>query len=123
VTDDEAVSAITVDLAGNRLTLHLDAAPAIHPGGLPNERVESAPHLRPRSTIATLEVGTGGRLLGIDVDGRYLTVSEPALADLALARSIAAPVTLHFTADGSLAALDIPRRGNGYEITYPSGNR
>lgn len=112
---DDAVRAITVDLARNQLTLHLGDAAVVHPGGHPAPPTQSA--------VATLDMGTGGRLLGLDMAGRYLAVSEPAPADVALARSFDAPVTLHFAADGSLTSVAVPRRGSGYEITYPSGNR
>jgi len=109
---DDAVRAITVDLKRNRITLHLQNAPEVHPGG----RVSA-------SAIATLDMGTGGRLLGVDLDGRYLTVSETESADIALARSIDASVTLYSDDEGAVTAVDVPCRGNGYEITYPSGNR
>ena len=115
MTDDAVVRAITVDLAHNRLTLHLNAGDRVHPGG-PTPPVT-------RSPIATLDMGTGGRLLGVEVEGRYFVVSELTPADLALARGVAAPVTLRLAPDGSPAAVEIPRRGDGYEITYPSGNR
>lgn len=112
---DDTVRAISVDLKRNRLTLHVRDASAVHPGG--RSRPSSA------SSVATLDVGTGGRLLGVELGGRYLTVSEPEPADAALARSIEAPVTLYSDDDGAAMAIDVPRRGSGYEITYPSGNR
>ncbi len=109
---DDTVRAISIDLKRNRLTLHLQNASDVHPSGH-----TSAP------VIATLDMGTGGRLLGVDLDGRYLTVSEPGPADIALTRSVEAPVTAYADDHGAVTAVDIPRRGSGFEITYPSGNR
>lgn len=99
-----------------------------------------------RTVIAdgTLDVGEGGVLLGVEVQ-----VSE-ALGDLAgqfggwddavdtddtsayltlmpgddsHARSTPIAVKIGLAASGQVTSLSVPRRGEGYEITYPSGNR
>lgn len=108
MNDELAVRAITVDTTRNRLALHLTTPGSLSPG---------------QTELATLDVGTGGRLLGVDLHGRYLAVSDPRPADMALARAVATSVELHHDAGGHLTAVGLPRRGEGYEITYPSGNR
>jgi len=77
---------------------------------------------------ATVDVGEGGRLLGIEVNGIpgagpdgsfYLTMSEAA----GLSRSAEARVRAGVDADGRVLAIELGRRGPGYEICWPSGNR
>lgn len=99
-----------------------------------------------RTVIATgtLDVGEGGVLLGVEVQ------ASEALADLAgqfdnwadavdtddasayltlmpgddsHARSTAVAVRVGLAASGQVTSVAVPRRGDGYEITYPSGNR
>jgi hypothetical protein len=70
-----------------------------------------------------LEMGVRGRLLGIDFDVAYLTVCPPGDDDLALARTVAAEVTVQRDAAGRIRRVSVPRRGAGYEITFPSGNQ
>jgi hypothetical protein len=91
-----------------------------------------------------LDIGEAGRLIGLEfatgdaslahwqcnpdagrflshADGRvYLQITE---GDSDLARST--PIQLHaeYDADDRLLAVSIPRRGHGYEISYPSGNQ
>jgi hypothetical protein len=91
-----------------------------------------------------LDIGEAGRLIGVEFatgdgslvhwrrdpaasrflsydDGRvYLQITE---GDSDLARST--PIRLHAEYDGDdrLLAIAIPRRGHGYEISYPSGNQ
>lgn len=123
MTDELLVHTIAVDLARNRLTLALAPEAEVHPGGLPANAADGAEPISIAATIATLEMGTGGRLLGVEIGERYLTISAPAPADLALARAVAAPVQVHLSAAGVPVAIELPRRGEGYEITFPSGNR
>lgn len=92
----------------------------------------------------TIDVGAGGALLGVEVRrsvglpvlsqgfagwGSVVSV-EGGAAYVALmagddsnARSAAVEVGVGLDASGSVTSLTIPRRGAGYEITYPSGNR
>ncbi len=106
------VRAITVDAARNHLTLHVHAHPS-DPGR----------HSPGPTVTATVDIGTGGRLLGVELDGQYLVVDAPTGADTSLARGVLAPVELNRASDGSLIMVSLPRRGPDYEITYPSGNR
>ncbi|MBX6340995.1 MAG: DUF2283 domain-containing protein [Thermomicrobiaceae bacterium] len=97
-----------------------------------------------------LDVGESGHLLGVELHaeegidlGRALArwVADPvagrhvsfdrAAAYIELAagtptgqlRTAAARLRAELDASGGLVALWIPRRGAGYEITYPSGNQ
>lgn len=90
---------------------------------------------------ATIDIGERGALLGIELrPAASLAAAWPALhsaagADGALYLPIAPemsgphdrsePVVVEIRPgpDGALAAVDLPRRGAGYEITYPSGNQ
>ncbi len=122
MTEDIIVRTIAVDLARNRLTLELAPDGGVHPGGR-TVAPDGAEPLSVATTVATLEMGTGGRLLGVELDERYFTISAPAPTDLAIARAVTVSVQVHATAGGVPVALELPRRGEGYEITYPSGNR
>ncbi len=73
-----------------------------------------------------IDVGEGGRLLGIEIDGA--PDREPALIDIdpprgALSRDASVLLTIERDNEGAMCAVMLPRRGAGYEITYPSGNQ
>ena len=121
--EELSVRTIAVDLACNRLTLDLAPAADVHPGGLRAKAADRAEPLSIATTVASLEMGTGGRLLGVELGERYLTISAPTSTDLAVARAVTVPVQVHVTTGGVPVAIELPRRGEGYEITYPSGNR
>lgn len=75
---------------------------------------------------AMIDVGEGGRLLSIEIVP--LAGDEPVVIDIdppagALSRTASVTVTIERDEDGALAAVVLPRRGAGYEITYPSGNQ
>ncbi|MDQ4099303.1 MAG: hypothetical protein M3121_02240 [Chloroflexota bacterium] len=123
MTDELLVHTIAVDLARNRLTLALGSETEVHPGGLPADAAGGTEPLSIATTVATLEMGTGGRLLGVELGERYLTISAPAPTDLALARAVTVPVQVSVAAGGVPVLIELSRRGEGYEITYPSGNR
>jgi hypothetical protein len=102
------------------------------------------------SLPGVIDVGEGGRLLGLEVDlssipGNSRLVSDARTSErsavsyvaddqrlyLAImgeeeggqSRSASLPVEVGFDAVGAPVQLTIARRGTGYEITYPSGNR
>lgn len=110
---------------------------------------EPAASVETRAVPAILDVGEGGRLLGIELD---ITLSGSAMPPIASehtaaaanpesgplyiplastveegstghVRSAEATAQLLTDADGVLCEVRVPRRGVGYEITYPSGNR
>jgi len=72
-----------------------------------------------------IDIGERGRLLSLELfpmDGNAIIVPLEDHAD-ALARSAEIAVRCGLAADGGIAIAQIPRRGPGYEITYPSGNQ
>jgi hypothetical protein len=102
---------LLLDLARNAIELRLtDAEPA---GAW-------------RSCPATIDVGESGRLLGVELalrdagEPHYLPVEEP---NGELVRSAAAQVRIAVDDGGELVAVELPRRGDGYELSYPSGNQ
>lgn len=123
----------------NALRLSLDDAPAT------SARLVDLP--------GYVDVGEGGRLVGVELlggaginldaalqpwladpiaaewvslegDSAYITLSAPE-ESMGHEQVRATPATLGAEVDGSrrLIALSIPRSGAGYEISYPSGNR
>ena len=93
-----------------------------------------------------VDIGEAGRLLGVEADLSGATgVAEPAgdvssavatfdaearTLYLALdpapapnARSASTQARAGLDAEGRLLSLEVPRRGAGFEISYPSGNQ
>lgn len=99
-----------------------------------------------------LDVAENGRLVGVELQfdsgedtvrhrlrrwtsdpaaAEYTTIEPDGTAYIELTSGdpddfvVSSPVelTLESDADGALLAVSIPRRGAGYEISYPSGNR
>lgn len=109
---DLAVRGIEIDLRAN--TLRLDF-------GAPREGRSTDPE---SWQPASIDIGVGGRLLGVDLNGQYVPVMEPEPGTEALVRS--ASVQVGVVCDGGskrIASIIIPRKGEGYEITFPSGNQ
>jgi hypothetical protein len=97
---------------------------------------------------ATIDIGAEGRLLGIEIDitdkhgsalrwpaeaaaivsidrsggTSYLAIESDPASDV-LARSVPGTVCIATDPGGLVEEVILPRRGTGYEITYPSGNR
>lgn len=99
-----------------------------------------------------IDVGEGGRLVGVEVRGEnagnlshilgawltdpvaseFVTAGEDSVyitlstaeesAPEAQFRTVEAMLLAELDASGKLVALSIPRRGHGFEISYPSGN-
>jgi len=111
-TCDTSVQRITFDLRSNTLRLVLAERPVI----------------ARRPVAALIDIGESGRLLGVELDGETGTDGVPLYLTLYAStdihvRSIAATVQEHRDELGLLLAVEIPRRGHGYEIAYPSGNQ
>jgi hypothetical protein len=99
------VDAVVIDLAANLIRLHVP--------GLPLEAQAER--------VATLDVGGNGRLIGLEIDDRYISVMDVPGADEPYIRSAEVTVALS-TESAASCWVSVPRRGTGYEITYPSGN-
>jgi hypothetical protein len=101
---------IEVDLAANTLRL------ALADGDAADITSETLP--------ATIDVGVGGRLHGVELAEGYVDVMPPEAGAEHLTRSAIATVTVERErGSGMLATVIVPRRGAGYEITWPSGNQ
>ena len=77
---------------------------------------------------ATIDIGENGRLLGVELGGDAGSHGTPLYLTLVAStdvhvRSITATVQEDRDDCGRLLAVEIPRRGKGYEIAYPSGNQ
>ena len=108
---EATLHAIDIDLAANTLLLVV------------REPGEAAPVERSPAE-ATIDIGTAGRLIGVEGGDLYLDVMPPESGTEHLIRSVTARVTVEReAASGSLLAIVVPRAGEGYEITYPSGNQ
>lgn len=99
---------LTVDLRRNTIEIVTDADEA--GGAVATER-----HL--------LEMGAHGRMLGIDFDDAYLMVCPSSDDDAGLVRAIDIELTVQRNAEQAISSVSVPRRGAGYEITFPSGNQ
>lgn len=96
------VERIVVDPRSNRLILELDRA-------LP----ESG------ATPGTIDIGTLGRLLGVEVAGVYLSIADPVSGSELQGRSV--ELAVEITGEGRRVV--IPRRGPAWELSFPSGNQ
>lgn len=97
---EPTVTRVVIDLRRNRLVLELDEVVA------------------PGAATGTVDIGALGRLLGVEVGGVYLAVSDAVPGSELQGRS--ASVTLEVDSSGRRVA--IPRRGEGWELSFPSGN-
>jgi hypothetical protein len=68
---------------------------------------------------ALLDVGANGRLIGVEVGDAWVSVMDLPGEEDPYARSASIEVAISAETPPSIT---IPRRGPGYEITYPSGN-
>jgi hypothetical protein len=88
-------------------------------------RMPSGP-IEQRTATGIIDVGEGGRLLGIEVvigasgDSFQVDIDPPSGS---LSRTATTTVMVETDGSGTVSAIVVPRRGPGYEITYPSGNQ
>lgn len=101
------ITSITVDLERNVLLLHFDD-PDQWPGGWVGV-----------DQPGILDVGANGWLLGLEIDETYFPVADATPGTEHLTRTCEARVSLSDTE----AAVVVPRRGAGYELSFPSGNQ
>jgi hypothetical protein len=95
--------AVVIDLAANAIRL----------------RVPGFPTTEQSTASATLDVGSNGRLIGLEIGERYIEVMDQPDIEDPYVRSARIDVSISPDAP---PLISIPRRGAGYEITYPSGN-
>lgn len=111
MTRDQRVTSITVDLAQNVLLLHWRG------GNVADASADAAADWVDHRAV--LDVGANGWLLGVEVGERYFPVADALPGTEHLTRSCEATISL--MSEG--AALIVPRRGTGYELSFPSGNQ
>jgi hypothetical protein len=104
---------IVVDTARNEL--HFDLGPGTDTGGRGGETI-AAP--------ADLDIGERGGLLSLEINLPQQAPRTLVIDDRPdpYARTARIEVRCTIAADGSLHRVTIPRRGPGYELSYPSGN-
>ncbi|HEV2067284.1 MAG TPA: hypothetical protein VGR08_10635 [Thermomicrobiales bacterium] len=102
-----SVTRVTVDLRRNVLRLHLDNSGTSTDAPPPGEH------------LGVLDVGANGWLLGVQVGEAYYAVADAIPGTDHLVRSTEARLIV---LPNDLAIV-IPRRGPGYELSFPSGNQ
>ncbi len=107
VSEPMSVTRVTVDLRRNVLQLHLDAC------------VTAAEAPPPGEHLGILDVGANGWLLGVQVGEAYYAVADAIPGTDHLVRSSDARIVV-LEED---PAIVVPRRGPGYELSFPSGNQ
>lgn len=107
MSESTEVTSITVDLRRNVLLLHLDGT-----GWFTGACAED-------EQPGILDVGANGWLLGVEVGTRYFLVADPVSGTEHLTRTCEARLSL----SSDEAAIVVPRRGAGYELSFPSGNQ
>ncbi len=112
---------VVVDALHNTLRLMI-------PGAGPDHASELTTPESIVSSQAILDVGEAGRLLGLEITSGRHGEAEPWFLDLEDApgdqlRSVQVIVSVARTAGGDPIWVDLPRRGDGYELTFPVGNQ
>ena len=116
---------IGIDFRANTLTVSapVSVGPILSPGSWLSD-----------ATTATIDIGTRGRLLGIELDGAggdpmlAVVVADPTPQDAAVMRTTRVPVTIsvqpppHAGAPATVAVV-FSRHGDDYDISWPSGNQ
>ncbi len=100
-SEHPSVNKVIVDLRRNVLVLELDA-PLGH-----------------EAATATLDIGALGRLIGVELGDTYLPISDPVPGSELQGRS----ATIEVLVDAPDRSIVVPRRGDGWEISFPSGNQ
>lgn len=95
------VMRIVIDLRRNELVLELDRPLEPSPDG-----------------AATIDIGAAGRLLGVEIGDTYLAIADAVPGSELHTR--ASRVQLPEAA--TPRRIRIPRAGEGWEISFPSGN-
>jgi hypothetical protein len=96
------VTRIVIDLRRNELVLELDR-----------------PLARADAGAVTIDIGASGRLLGVEAGDTWLATAEPVPGSELQGRS----ATAHARISAGGRRLHVPRKGTGWEISFPSGNQ
>ncbi|MGC4108326.1 MAG: hypothetical protein QM753_18550 [Thermomicrobiales bacterium] len=105
---------IGIDFRANALTVSASVSSGSHDG-------------EEFADIATIDIGTRGRLLAIDLEDPagdpLLTVSidEPTATDRAIMRS--ARISVRVASGAETLSIVFSRHGETYDISWPSGNQ
>ncbi len=78
----------------------------------------------PAALKSWLSDATASDYVSLEGDTAYIELSVPEETDVReQIRAVPATFSVEVDAAGRMVALSIPRHGNGYEISYPSGNQ
>jgi hypothetical protein len=111
---------IAIDLRANSLTIE---------AGLLGALASSCAGSVDDETTAMMDIGTRGRLLGLDCEAVAglppcaITIADPEPADLAVMRSVRIPVRIMLDIPAGRLAVTIARNGADYDLAWPSGNQ
>lgn len=115
-----AATTVGIDFRANALTVTAPCPPA---WGIPRARLEAA-------SYGTIDIGTRGRLLGIELEGEdgapllAISIDEPAPADTSVMRTARIAVAVERAGSGDgVVAVRFSRHGEGYDLSWPSGNQ
>jgi hypothetical protein len=79
----------------------------------------SPPLPEPGRQVATIDIGSNGRLIGIDLGNTWLEIAGSGEQDDHHLRSATIPVVV----SDDRRTVRVPRRGENHEISFPSGNQ
>lgn len=70
-----------------------------------------------------LDIGVKGHLIGFELGTTYFSVWDEDIANDNLVRSVDVDGVVQCYADGTVHSIELPRRAERYELTYPIGNQ
>ncbi|MEJ7839668.1 MAG: hypothetical protein WKF81_12700 [Thermomicrobiales bacterium] len=70
-----------------------------------------------------LDIGIKGHLIGFELGNTYYSVWNDDVANDHLIRSVDVDAGVVRLVNGSVHSIEIPRRGERYELSYPIGNQ
>ena len=105
-----AIRQVVVDLGRNTLMLYA-STPSDGETGVTSQ------------DLGVVDMGTRGRLIGIELGLDYFAVALVDGSSDNLIRSIEVTVDVNRSSGGSIQSIEIPRLGSNHEITFPIGNQ
>lgn len=106
----KVVRQVVVDLGRNTLVLIVEPIVGSDSGATRNQS-------------GTIDVGTRGRLIGVELDTEYFAVAMTEGSTDNLIRSIEVAVNVNLSADGRVLSIELSRHSSNYEVTFPIGNQ